>query len=74
MAYKFEITCTISDEAFEELDYVIFSAIEKEIRERIGTNQGFLPTELYQKAIQHALWTIEREVQEENESKKKVND
>lgn len=74
MAYKFNITCTIPDEDFEELDYIIFSAIEKKIRERICTRQGFLPTELYQKAIQHALWTIEREVQEENESKKEVND
>lgn len=61
MAYKFEITCLVSDEVFDDIDYKIFATIEKEIREHIGTNQGLLPTGLYQKAIQHALWTLERE-------------
>lgn len=69
MAYKFEIACLVSDEVFDNIDYAIFSAIEKEIRERIGIKQGLLPTKLYQKAIQHALWTIEEEMKEEREEK-----
>lgn len=61
MAYKFEITCLVSDSVFDNIDYKIYATIEKEIREHIGVNQGLLPTKLYQKAIQHALWTLERE-------------
>lgn len=67
MAYKFEITCLVSDDFFNDLDYAIFSTIEKEVRKRMGIEQGLLPTELYQKAVQHALWTIENEVKEEND-------
>lgn len=69
MAYKFEVTCLVSDEVFNDIDYAIFSTIENEIRECVGITQGLLPTKLYQKAIQHALCTIEEQIKEESEEK-----
>lgn len=67
MAYNFEITCFITDEEFDSIDFAIFATIEKEIRERIGAKRGLLPDEVYLKAIQHALWTLEKEVKEKND-------
>ena len=61
MAYKFNITYSMQDEDFDSIDYAIYATIEKEVRQHINTDHGLLPTELYEKALQHALWSLGKE-------------